>query len=63
MLNYINEYHESKKLKNLCVLLNEAESSSAYGYGYGYGYGKYSGHGYYDQEEGEIKSKKWYNFS
>ncbi len=67
LLNYINEYHESKKLKNLCILLNEAESNSAYGYGYGYaygyGYGSYSGHGYYDQEENEIKSKKWYHFS
>ena len=62
LLNYINEYHEDKKLQNLCILLNEAEFLSAYGYGYGYGYGSYLGDGYYDQEE-ELKSKKWYNFS
>lgn len=68
-LNYINEYHETKKIQNLCVLLNEAEASSiygySYGYGYGYGYGKYSGDGYYEEEEENKKtpSKKWYHFN
>ena len=63
LLKYINESYEENKIQNVCVLLNEAEPRTAYGYGYGYGYGSYTGHGYYDEENNKVKSKKWYHFS
>jgi len=45
----INEYYSQGKVKNLCILLNDAGTSQRYGYGYGYNYG-YHGYGYYDEE-------------
>ena len=45
----INEYYSQGKVKNLCILLNDAGNSQRYGYGYGYNYG-YHGYGYYDEE-------------
>jgi Mrp family chromosome partitioning ATPase len=45
----INDYYAQGKVKNLCILLNDAGASQRYGYGYGYQYGYY-GHGYYDEE-------------
>lgn len=46
----INEYYTQGKIKNLCVLLNDAGTNHRYGYGYGYSYG-YHGYGYYDEEQ------------
>ena len=45
----INDYYVQGKVKNLCVLLNDAGTNHRYGYGYGYSYG-YHGYGYYDEE-------------
>jgi capsular exopolysaccharide synthesis family protein len=46
----INEHYAQGKVKNLCILLNDAGASHRYGYGYGYSYGYY-GYGYYDDEK------------
>ncbi|HNQ62075.1 MAG TPA: polysaccharide biosynthesis tyrosine autokinase [Bacteroidia bacterium] len=46
----INEYYTQGKVKNLCILLNDAGLNQHYGYGYGYSYG-YHGYGYYDEEK------------
>lgn len=43
----INTYYTQGKLKNLCILLNDAGNNQRYGYGYSYGY---QGYGYYDEE-------------
>ncbi len=48
----INDYYTQGKVKNLCVLLNDAGTNHRYGYGYGYSYG-YHGYGYYDEEQGK----------
>lgn len=45
----INDYYTQGKVKNLCILLNDAGTNQRYGYGYGYSYG-YHGHGYYDED-------------
>jgi tyrosine-protein kinase Etk/Wzc len=46
MLHIANDLFQEKKLPNMCLLLNDTDSTKGYGYGYGYG----------------IKSKKrpWY---
>jgi tyrosine-protein kinase Etk/Wzc len=46
MLHIANDLYQEKKLPNMCLLLNDTDSTKGYGYGYGYG----------------IKSKKrpWY---
>ncbi len=49
-LKTINEYYTQGKVKNLCILLNDAGLNQQYGYGYGYSYG-YHGYGYYDEEK------------
>jgi capsular exopolysaccharide synthesis family protein len=49
-LKTINEYYTQGKVKNLCILLNDAGLNQHYGYGYGYSYG-YHGYGYYDEEK------------
>jgi capsular exopolysaccharide synthesis family protein len=46
----INDYYAQGKVKNLCILLNDAGVNQRYGYGYGYSYGYY-GYGYYDEEK------------
>lgn len=44
----INEYYSQGKVKNLCILLNDAGAGQGrYSYGYSYGY---YGYGYYDEE-------------
>jgi tyrosine-protein kinase Etk/Wzc len=37
MLNIANTLYKEKKLPNLCLLLNDTDSTKGYGYGYGYG--------------------------
>jgi capsular exopolysaccharide synthesis family protein len=37
MLNIANTFYKEKKLPNLCMLLNDTDSTKGYGYGYGYG--------------------------
>ncbi len=49
-LKTINEYYKDGKVKNLCILLNDAGLNQQYGYGYGYSYG-YHGYGYYDEDK------------
>jgi tyrosine-protein kinase Etk/Wzc len=48
----INDYYAQGKVRNLCILLNDAGANQRYGYGYGYSYGYY-GYGYYDEEKDE----------
>jgi capsular exopolysaccharide synthesis family protein len=50
MLNIANSLYKEKKLPNMCLLLNDTDSTK--GYGYGYGYGKYSG-----GHDNDIKAK------
>jgi tyrosine-protein kinase Etk/Wzc len=52
----INEYYSQGKVKNLCIILNDAGTNQRYGYGYGYSYGYY-GYGYYDDEQ---KKKRFF---
>jgi len=37
MLNIPNSLYKEKKLPNMCLLLNDTDSTKGYGYGYGYG--------------------------
>jgi tyrosine-protein kinase Etk/Wzc len=37
MLNIANELYKTNKLPNMCLLLNDTDSTKGYGYGYGYG--------------------------
>jgi tyrosine-protein kinase Etk/Wzc len=37
MLALPNQLNAEKKLPNLCLLLNDTDSTKGYGYGYGYG--------------------------
>lgn len=46
MLKTLEVLHREKKLPNLCVLLNDTDTTNGYGYGYGYGV--------------EVVSKPWY---
>ena len=50
----LEEFNESGRLHNLCIVLNSADihkSYGRYGYGYGYGYGSGYGSGYYGGKE------------
>lgn len=46
MLNIPNALYKEQKLPNMCLLLNDTDSTKGYGYGYGYGQG--------------IERKVWY---
>jgi len=37
MLSIANSFYREKKLPNMCILLNDTDSTKGYGYGYGYG--------------------------
>jgi capsular exopolysaccharide synthesis family protein len=37
MLNIANSLYKEKKLPNMCLLLNDTDTTKGYGYGYGYG--------------------------
>jgi len=53
-LNLINEYHETGKIKNVGIIVNDIKAKSGrYGYAYAYGYGY--GYGYYDEETKNIR--------
>jgi tyrosine-protein kinase Etk/Wzc len=39
MLNIANSLYKEQKLPNMCLLLNDTDSTKGYGYGYGYGNG------------------------
>lgn len=47
MLNIPNELYKGNKLPNMCLLLNDTDSTKGYGYGYGYGV--------------NVKKVSWYN--
>lgn len=47
MLNIPNELYKANKLPNMCLLLNDTDSTKGYGYGYGYGV--------------NVKKTSWYN--
>ena len=46
MLNIPNTLYKEHKLPNMCLLLNDTDSSKGYGYGYGYGM--------------QVEQKAWY---
>jgi len=37
MLSIANTFYKERKLPNMCILLNDTDSTKGYGYGYGYG--------------------------
>ncbi|AOW11039.1 GumC family protein [Flavobacterium gilvum] len=37
MLSIANMFYKEKKLPNMCIVLNDTDSTKGYGYGYGYG--------------------------
>ncbi|MEN2400547.1 polysaccharide biosynthesis tyrosine autokinase [Flavobacterium sp. MC2016-06] len=37
MLTIANTFYKEKKLPNMCIVLNDTDSTKGYGYGYGYG--------------------------
>ncbi|SHM19273.1 GumC family protein [Flavobacterium saccharophilum] len=37
MLGIANTFYKEKKLPNMCIVLNDTDSTKGYGYGYGYG--------------------------
>lgn len=54
----VKELHQTRKIGNLCLVINDADlKARTYGYGYGYGYG-YS-YGYGNAEELDAKRKWW----
>ncbi|GEL12001.1 capsular exopolysaccharide family [Flavobacterium glycines] len=46
MLDIPNNLHRDQKLPNMCMLLNDTDSTKGYGYGYGYGV--------------KVENKPWY---
>lgn len=46
MLNIANTFYKEKKLPNMCIVLNDTDSTKGYGYGYGYGV--------------KVEKKPWY---
>ncbi len=46
MLNIPNGLYKEGKLPNMCLLLNDTDSTKGYGYGYGYGH--------------SVKEEAWY---
>ncbi|MBG6109873.1 capsular exopolysaccharide synthesis family protein [Flavobacterium sp. CG_9.10] len=46
MLNIANTLYKEQKLPNMCLLLNDTDSTKGYGYGYGYGI--------------KVKKEPWY---
>ncbi len=58
-LRKINEMYEEKRVKNICLIINDiAGETVGYGYGYGYRYGGYGyQYGYFDEEEAPIWKK------
>ena len=46
IVDFINELSESKKIKNLNIVLNAVGNSASYGYKYGYQYGYRYGYKY-----------------
>lgn len=46
MLNIANTFYKEKKLPNMCIVLNDTDSTKGYGYGYGYGV--------------KVEKKAWY---
>ncbi|MEO8238597.1 MAG: polysaccharide biosynthesis tyrosine autokinase [Flavobacterium sp.] len=49
MLSIANTFYKEKKLPNMCIVLNDTDSTKGYGYGYGYGYGV-----------NQVEKKPWY---
>ena len=47
VLDLINEFYYSKKIKNLGILVNDINTPGYYGYQYSYGYGYGYGYGYH----------------
>jgi len=56
-LEHIENLHNTNKLPNLGLVLNDIGRSQGYGYKYGYNYGY--GYGYSE----EKKKKPWYRFN
>jgi len=52
-LKVAKKMHETKKLQNMAIVLNDTNPNGIYGYGYGYG----KGYGY----GAEVK-KPWWKF-
>lgn len=46
MLSIANDLYKEQKLPNMCLLLNDTDSTKGYGYGYGYGV--------------NVKKESWY---
>lgn len=52
LLRTIQDFHQSGKLANVSIVLNDIyRSGLGYGYGYGYGYNYGYGYGYYSKEK------------
>ncbi|PXY45712.1 GumC family protein [Flavobacterium hydrophilum] len=47
MLSIANTFYREKKLPNMCLVLNDTDSTKGYGYGYGYGV--------------KVQKKTWFN--
>ena len=39
LLDYMNNFYDSNKIKNISILLNDVDFLNTYGYKYGYNYG------------------------
>jgi len=48
-LDYINNFYNSNKIKNISILLNDVDFSNNYGYKYGYNYSYNYSNSYYDE--------------
>lgn len=54
LLSYVDEMYKAQKIKNISILMNEADNTLGYGYNYSYGgysYMQYS-NGYYKEDTG-----------
>lgn len=61
-LGIVNQLHEEKKLKNVCIILNGVDMSKKK-YGYYYGYGKYGKYGKYGQYGSYTRYGSYGNYS
>lgn len=59
LLQNINDFYDSGRIRNVSILLNDVDRGSggrSYAYGYGYGY-NYDSHGYYEDGDAQKASR------
>ena len=50
LLNFVNSFYDTKRLKNISIILNDVDFSKYYGYNYGYNYDNNYNSEYYNED-------------